>query len=144
MKVLEPGHLYQLACLDGDKVEFLQFVKRIGDHYPGNRPPAWPGTTMQEVLRALIERAQYVNRQIPCAETEAAIGLLSAALFLFEVRAKRVKGKTLDLPTLGAAVLGDTCGECGHVRCDEAHALPPLPAAATEEASAKPQDRDNF
>lgn len=117
MKVLDPGHLYQLACLDGDRTEFLQFVKRVGARYPGNELPAYPGTTMQEVLRALIDRAQYVNRQISCAETEAAIGLLTAALLLFEVRAKRVKGKQLNLPTVDAAVRGLICADCGHVAC---------------------------
>ena len=123
MKVLEPGHLYQLDCIDGDRTEFLQFVKRVGEKYPGNRPPAWPGTTMQEVLRACIERAGYVNRQIPCAETEAAIGLRKGALLLFEVRAKRVKGKTLDAASLDQVIDGTTCATCGHVFCQEHETL---------------------
>lgn len=48
------------------------FVKREGEHFPGN-VGHYPGTTMQEVLRVLIDRAKYVNSQIPCLETEMAI-----------------------------------------------------------------------
>lgn len=121
MKILCPGHLYELACLDGapEEISFLRFVKRVGDHYPGNESPAWPGTTMQEVIRSLIDRAGYVNRQIPCSETEAAIGLLKAALLLFEIRAARVKGRTLEVPDLDAVVSGECCHQCGHVDCRE-------------------------
>lgn len=117
MFVLDSGHLFELAHLDGPGHETLRFVKRIGDRFPGNAGPAYAGTTLQEVLRALISRSEYVNGQIPCAETEAAIGLLKAALALFEIRAKRVKGEALDVATLDAIVNGATCPTCGHVFC---------------------------
>ncbi len=121
MRVIEPGHLYELGCLDdeGRSDQFLRFVKRVGDKYPGNRAPAWSGTTLQEVMRALIDRARYVSGQIPCAETEAAIGLLEGALLLFEIRAKRVKGHMLDTPLLADVVDGAICPTCGHVMCEE-------------------------
>ncbi len=119
MKVIDPGHRYELATLDSNGLPYpLQFVKRIGEKYPGNEPPACAGTTLQEVLRALIDRATYVNGQIPCAETEAAIGLLSTALLLLEVRAKRVKGSVLEVDSLSAVVDAETCSKCGHVRCE--------------------------
>jgi hypothetical protein len=121
MKVLEPGHLYELKCLDGRDLHWLRFVKRIGPGYPGNEPPAYSGTTMQEVLRALIERSEYVNGQVPCVETESAIGLLRSALVLFEIRAKRVKGKHLTVRAVEDVIDGATCPKCGHVQCDEAH-----------------------
>ncbi len=118
MKVLDPGHLYELSSLDGGDVRILRFVKRVGPRYPGN-DRAYGGTTMQEVLRALVDRSEYVNGQIPCVETESAIGLLRAALVLFEIRAKRVKGKHLDARVVEDVIDGETCAKCGHVQCEE-------------------------
>lgn len=70
MKCIDPGHLYDLDCLDvglrSERVghaERLRFVKRIGDKFPGNRMPGYSGTTTQEVIRALIDRTKYVNGQ---------------------------------------------------------------------------------
>lgn len=125
MRVFDPGHTYFLDVLDGRSRadSALQFVKRIGAQYPGNEPPAYAGTTMQEVLRALIDRAGYVNRQIPCVETEAAIGHLKGALLLLEIRAKRVNGKCLDAADLGEIIDGATCRSCGHVKCTQ-HGAP--------------------
>lgn len=122
MRVLDQGHLYELAELDGGEINSfssLRFVKRVGDRFPGNVSPAYAGTTMQEVLRALIDRAEYVNRQIPCAETEASIALMEAALLLMEIRAKRVKGKNLDVATVDSVVHAATCPHCQHVLCTE-------------------------
>lgn len=118
MRIIDPGHRYELATLDGvaGLPYPLQFVKRVGPGYPGNEAPAYPGTTLQEVMRALIDRARYVNHQQPCAETEAAAHLLETALLLFEIRAKRVKGKTLTLGCVANAVEGPTCPKCQHVR----------------------------
>lgn len=116
MRVVDPGHVYELDTLDGDGSSIvLRFVKRVGEHYPGNGS-AYSGTTSQEVLRALIERTEYVNNQIPCFETEAAAGLLKAALALFESRAARVHGRILDA-TLDYLIYGQTCPKCGHIGC---------------------------
>jgi hypothetical protein len=53
VRTLDPGHRYALANLDGDGEDMLTFVKREGMLYPGN-VGSHAGTTMQEVLRALI------------------------------------------------------------------------------------------
>jgi hypothetical protein len=120
MKVLDPGHTFLLDVLDSKHSdnEELIFVKRRGPSYPGN-DNSYAGTTSQEVIRALIARAIYVNNQIPCAETSQAIELLRAAILLFEQRAKRVKGKTLDLATHIAIEDIPTCSVCGHILCEE-------------------------
>lgn len=118
MEVIDPGHFYSLKSFDSltsDPAEYLIFVKREGENYPGNEG-AHRGTTSQEVLRALIERSEYVNNQKPCAETEAAIGLLKAALLLFELRAARYHERFLDLP-LEEVINGTTCSKCGHSGC---------------------------
>lgn len=116
MTVIDPGHVYSLDSLDGPLEQILAFVKREGAKYPGN-VGHHPGTTMQEVLRALVERAEYVNRQQPCAETELAIGQLKSALYLFEVRAARTHGRTLGLPLLDVVLGTAKCEMCGHVAC---------------------------
>ena len=123
MKVIDPGHCYELDCLDGPgQVVVLQFVKRVGPGYPGNQWPPRPGTIMQENLRALIDRCQYVDGQIPCWPTKLAIWLFRVIILLFEHRAKRRKGKWLPLRALRRIELAETCRICGHIYCTESHA----------------------
>ena len=71
MKVIDPGHSYLLRSYDGGGPSRLTFVKRCDppEKYPGNWN-AHPGTQIQEVLRALMERCQYINNQIPSEQTE--------------------------------------------------------------------------
>jgi hypothetical protein len=114
MKVIDPGHTYELAHLDGDDVTILRFVKRTGPNYPGN-DGSREGTTMQEVLRAVLERCAYVNRQIPCAETKAAMEHIAEAIRLFEVRAARRHGRKL--PTREQSLKWVPCVKCLHVGC---------------------------
>lgn len=122
MKVVEPGHIYQLRLLDESPSRInphdtLRFVKRVGEKYPGNEYPRHPGTICQEVLRALIDRAEYLNKQIPCAKTEAAIGNLRSALLLFEIRAARVHNRTLGFSCLKEFEEAIPCNHCLHVGC---------------------------
>lgn len=119
MKVLDSGHLYEVTILDGpcDHPEYhrLQFVKREGEGYPGNKG-SYHGTTMQEVLRALVQRAQYVNKQIPCEETTEVIKLLKSANWLLEVRAAKRHGRVIDFDEF-TALHASVCPKCGHVGC---------------------------
>lgn len=118
MRVLDPGHDYVLQSLDGDAPQRLTFVKRIGPRFPGNKGEAHAGTTMQEVLRALIDRAEYVNGQTPCAETESARALMMSALLVLETRAARRHDRVFaDFTTLDEAVSAPGCSKCGHVGC---------------------------
>ena len=114
MIVVDPGHEYLLNSLDGEQQCRLVFVKREGEKYPGN-VGHHPGTTMQEVLRALIDRACYVNRQIPCQQTEEAVRLMKEVVRLFEERAALRHGR--EPPWTDQAVYGATCRKCGHVGC---------------------------
>lgn len=122
MRVLDPGHRYELNILDGinENTHPLQFVKRLGEHYPGNITTS-PGVTIQEVLRACIDRLYYVNNQIRCPESEAAIYNLRMAIYNLEVRAKRVKKKTLNITTIKEIETISTCITCGHIMCTENH-----------------------
>jgi len=116
MKVLDPGHYYELKVLDSDTEVpmHLRFVKREGPGYPGN-VGHYPGTTMQEVLRAVVQRLEYVEQQVPDPQTEIALGSVKYAIWALECRAARRHGR--DEPTLDEALYGDTCGKCNHVGC---------------------------
>lgn len=117
MRILDAGHIYRLEGYNGGESQVLTFIKRQGDGFPFNEGEHG-GTNCQEVLRALIDRTEYMMRQIPCAETEAAVGCMKTALFLFESRAARRHSRHLDLPDLSAAVRMQPCTQCGHLGCE--------------------------
>lgn len=124
MKVLDPGHDYELASFDGGEPVRLTFVKRNDppEKYPGNEG-AYPGTQIQEVLRALIERGLYLEGQIPCRETKALIRHCREALGALERRHANRHGKRLFNYLRMATILGvgieaaPTCPRCGHIMC---------------------------
>jgi hypothetical protein len=119
MRILDAGHRYEIDGLDGGQSQIIQFVKRIGHGFPFNAGSAAGGTNCQEVLRVLIDRIDYLQRQKPCAESESISALLKTALMLFEVRAARHHGHTLALVDLMQCVREETCAECGHIGCEK-------------------------
>ena len=119
MKVLDPGHRYLLAHLDGDAEAPLVFVKRVGEKYPGNAD-AYAGTTTQEVLRALIERSKFVDAQEPSTWNAEVLGLLRRALWVLEYRAALKRGEAdrfFDVISAAEIESLPTCTTCGHVAC---------------------------
>lgn len=88
MKVVDPGHIYDLWQLGGG-VQRLTFVKRSGGAVTYDQE--WAGVQVQEVLRVLIDRTKYLDDVLPCVETEDALLYLRMALFQYEVRAWRRK-----------------------------------------------------
>jgi hypothetical protein len=132
VKVIDPGHVYDLDWLDGQPEEGilhnakgagpyviqsrLIFVKRMGETYPGNLNH-FPGTTIQEVLRALIDRVRYLDGQIPDIRNKGVVRNLQDAIWLLEQRAAERHGRTLDITAL--QIEGrPTCPKCLHVGCD--------------------------
>lgn len=114
MKVLEAGHTYALQSLDGGDWEILRFVKREGEGYPGNKGHH-PGTIIQDVCRALINRLDYVNEQIPCKDNRKAKAALQDAIYYLEHRAALRHGRTFKwLPKIET---WKTCKGCGHIGC---------------------------
>jgi hypothetical protein len=124
VKIVDPGHKYELASLDGHLHQELTFVKRCDrlhpERYPGNTN-AYPGATLQEVMRALIDRLKYVQNQIPCIENRIIISLLRQSIYLLEARAKNRKRKVLKLTEdeLEQIEKFETCKKCGHILCNE-------------------------
>jgi hypothetical protein len=116
MKPLDFGYTYRLDSYDGDLDQVLQFRKREGENYPGN-VGSYPGTSMQEVIRVLIDRLKYVDNQKPHYTNILVIQLLRNCLFLLELRAKQRIGQSLVIAASAAIENLDACSICGHVQC---------------------------
>lgn len=123
MKVLDPGHVYVIAEYDGGGTQNLRFMKREGPGYPYNEG-SHPGTNCQEILRVLIDRVKYLQRQVPCAENEIILGSLRSVLIAFESRAARRHGRELMLPFNQSIEDVKSCPRCGHINCD-GHVISP-------------------
>lgn len=120
MKVLDPGHLYELKVLDADKEQWtktveLRFVKREGDKFPGN-VGHYPGTNLQEVLRALLNRIAYLDLQEHDDRNLLIAEYTMKAIYLLEQRAAERHGRPT--PMIEQACFGETCEKCGHVGCE--------------------------
>lgn len=142
MKVIDPGHVYDLRWLDGKPFDlqietghtdlirsygglpdFVQnrliFVKREGDGYPGN-VGHHPGTTLQEVLRALIDRVKYLDDQIHDHRNADVIYSLREAIINLEERAAERHGRLREWQrTVVWERIEDmpTCPKCLHIGC---------------------------
>lgn len=120
MIILDPGHYYALDVLDKDpefkeSYELLKFVKREGEGYPGNIGHH-SGTNMQEVMRALIDRLKYLNKQIPCEENENAQNHLREAIWELEYRAAKRHNRPF-IYGINEIENHPTCPKCLHIGC---------------------------
>jgi len=130
MRVIDPGHRYVLHELDSAQPDNLgphsltaelRFVKREGEGYPGN-VGHYCGTTTQEVLRALIDRTQYVDGQIHDDRNDEVLYHLRSAIFYLEARAADRHGRLeefnakipIQLPVIETL---PTCEKCNHIGC---------------------------
>lgn len=122
MEIIDPGHRYKLNVLDEiDYFVELVFVKREGKKYPGNIGH-YPGTNLQEVIRACIDRLKYLDNQIYDRRNEMCITLLKTCLFMLEQRASERHNRIL-VVSLGEIESYPTCDKCGHIGCNgECHA----------------------
>jgi hypothetical protein len=89
MKIIDPGHVYELKQLGDNNTQTLKFIKRSGGAVQYDQE--WAGLQTQEVLRALIDRTKYLDTVLECKETKEAIKHLQMALYWYEVRALRRK-----------------------------------------------------
>lgn len=133
MKVIDPGHIYELDWLDGPpglgfshssnavdeslKESRLIFVKREGElKYPGNIGH-YPGTNLQEVLRACIDRVKYLDKQVHDGRNENVIKNLRHAIWYLEQRAASRHDRELEIPAGSYIENLPTCKKCGHIGC---------------------------
>lgn len=118
MRCLDPGHSYSVDVYDAAQPAeaFLVFMKREGNSYPFN-VGHYSGTNCQEVIRVLIDRVKYLQKQIPCPENGVIIDHLRGALRAFEYRAARRHARRLgNLPADIESVR--VCSQCGHIGCE--------------------------
>jgi hypothetical protein len=120
--VLDAGHRYELFSLDGAHQQELRFVKRfdLGRpwRFPGNFN-GYSGTTLQSVIRVLIDRLLYLQNQIWSVENVAIIKLLRLSLWALEFRAARRHGRSY-WHGIRFAATAPMCPECGHTVCNHA------------------------
>lgn len=122
MKTVDPGHLYVLDHLDGEGTSLLRFVKRVGENFPGNEEPAYEGVTLQEVLRAMIDRVKYVSNQQHWQENDDVLTSLRDALYKLELRAAKVRQEVKEFLNVNRSNTMwieelPVCNQCGHVAC---------------------------
>lgn len=117
MKVIDPGHTYQLNSYDGETDIIVSFLHRVGPKYPGNQGSPYPGTNCQEVIRVLINRVKYLHSQNPHIQNHIIINALRNALLGFEVRAAEKHGRVL---RYYSTPIEDQphCYQCGHLQCE--------------------------
>lgn len=79
MKVLTPGHLYELDSMEETNPQRLQFIQKEKNE-AGQFVTVQDGTTNEEVLKVLIDRTKTLYDKLPSEETGKAIYHLNQAL----------------------------------------------------------------
>jgi hypothetical protein len=97
MKVVLPGHRYELASVEGRAPQSLVFIEKALQSGRGFETIS-DGTTTEEVLWVLIDRTRFLNATLSCRENSIAITKLEEALMWLEKRtadraARRVEGR---------------------------------------------------
>jgi len=87
--VIDPGHVYSLPNVEHAGRQCLAFIKRSGGTVKYEHEH--PGTNVQSVLRALIDRTKYLDSLVPCVENGDVLYHLRMALLCYEGRAWRRK-----------------------------------------------------
>lgn len=100
MKVLIPGHRYELANFEADLPELnqvLQFIQKEPVK-PGSAElqTVHDGTTNEEVLRVLINRMQSLQAKFACRENTIVITKLEEALMWLEKRTADRKARGVE------------------------------------------------
>lgn len=113
MRVVEPGHIYEVANADGDDEQRIVFVRRRdsdAERLPDDQ--GHEGILSQELLRVLINRTLYLNDEDPCTEDVEIVHKLRDCLKAYESRAARRSIEKLSMPERT-----DGCDICHHLLC---------------------------
>jgi hypothetical protein len=104
MKVETPGHRYKLKNIKLHGETVLQFYKDPDI----NGGTLQVGTNCQEVIRALIDRVQFLDKQQPWDGNKEIVNHLRQALAGFECRAivRKVEKGELNIETLPTGLDG--------------------------------------
>lgn len=97
MRILKPGHRYQLQNLKAGTTSVLQFHQDGAIH--GGRTLDGPST--QEVLRACADRVKHLESEKHWPRNAELLAHLRASILLFEIRALEIKvERGLEIETL--------------------------------------------
>lgn len=93
MKVIKPGHLYELESMEGTINQPIQFIEKekIDKHPTDSRLDGEfitinDGTTNEEVLEVLIDRLKTLGNKLPSRENSIAITKAEECLMWLERR----------------------------------------------------------
>ena len=95
MKILTPGHKYALAWFEGADArpeQTIQFIQKEGEPLA----TLHNGTTNEEVLTMLIDRARFLHDKLPSRETAIAITKMEEALLWFNHRTQLRKQRGVE------------------------------------------------
>lgn len=104
MKILTPGHLYELSNFEepdapGQRLQFIQKEPVGGDHPLAPNytlRTVYDGTTNEEVLSMLIDRLRFLGNMVPCRENSLAITRCEEALMWLNKRTSDRKARGVE------------------------------------------------
>lgn len=99
MKIITPGHLYELANFErpekkGQTIQFIEKLPETGN--PNRLLTVNDGTTNEEVLRVLIDRLSSMQAKLPCRENAIVITHIETALLWLEKRTAERKARGVE------------------------------------------------
>lgn len=101
MKVLIPGHRYELENVEGSPAQVIQFIQKEPKKgplglYNKQVVTVCDGTTNEELMAVLIHRLKTVNERFPCRENAISITKLEEALMWQEKRTAERKARGVE------------------------------------------------
>lgn len=93
MQVIDAGHTYELANVDGG-VQTLQFIRK--EEKDGKLETMIDGTTNEEVVEVLIDRLTFLNEKLYSPHNDAAINGLKAVRETLERRTADRKNRGVE------------------------------------------------
>lgn len=91
MKILTPGHYYELDSFEGGQAQRLQFIEK-----DAAMNTIHDGTTNEEVLMMLIDRLRHLHEKLPSRECALAITKSEEALLWLNRRTEDRKQRGVE------------------------------------------------
>jgi hypothetical protein len=88
MRVITPGHVYELQSFEPGDAQVLHFIEKKQKDDSTELVTVKNGTTNEEVLEMMIDRLRFLSGVVPSRETSLAISKLQEALFWLNERTR--------------------------------------------------------
>lgn len=99
MKVLVPGHLYELENFENpnEAGQLLQFIHKVpASNDSSELVTVQDGTTNEEIMKVMIHRMKELNSKFPCRENSIVITKLQEAYFWLQERTRDRKERGVE------------------------------------------------